>query len=563
MLLLALVTACGGREAAPKGRALWELDLSVPMAETGDAPWGQAHATHHDVLERLRQAADDPDAAGLFLHVAAMEGAWARVEDLQGAVERVRKAKKPVHCYAETTDNLGYALLARACDRISLTPEGVLNLIGPRAEVLYAHDLLQLLGVTAELIQIGRYKGVAESFTRTEMTPETRETLDRLLDQLHARLVADIGKGRSLDAERVGALIDQGPFTAGAAREARLVDAIAFDDEARERARQAAKAPRVRRIPLVEAREAPSLFGLLRAMRGGTKKTPDEPRIVLAFLDGTILSGDEQKVRSSHATPFVAAMRRFADDKDVRAVVLRIDSPGGSALASDRMWHAVRRVAKRKPVIVSIGDMAASGGYYVACAGTEILARDSSLVGSIGVVGGKVVFEDLASRVGLRVETLKRGRNAGWMSPFTRFSDGERATLTRLAQSTYEGFVSRVAEGRKLARADVLPWAEGRLMSGARAREAHLVDREGGLGEAVALARARAKLGDDAAVETWPRERSLMEALSEWTGIEARAPMLGRTLWPLADMPRSGILDVLLANEARVAAVLPWTLSIR
>lgn len=556
--------ACGGGDAStPKGRAVWELDLSIPMAETGDAPWGEAHATHHDVLERLRQAADEPDAAGLFLHVGEMGGAWARVEDLQVAIERVRKAKKPVHCYAETSDNLGYAFLARACDRINLAPEGVLNLIGPRAEVVYAHDLLQLLGVTAELIQIGRYKGVAESFTKTEMTPETRETLDRLLDQLHARLVADIGKGRSLDPERVRGLIDQGPFTAGAAREAKLVDALAFDDEARERARQAAKAPRVQRIPLVEERETPSLFGILRAMRGGTTKAPRQPRVVLAFLDGTILSGDEQHVRSSHAAPFVAAMRRFADDANVRAVVLRIDSPGGSALASDLMWHAVRRVAKRKPVIVSIGDMAASGGYYVACAGTEILARDSSLVGSIGVVGGKVVFEDLAARVGLHVETLKRGRNAGWMSPVTRFSDGERATLTRLAQSTYEGFVSRVAEGRRLARADVLPWAEGRLMSGARAREAHLVDREGGLDEALALARTRGKLDDDATVETWPRERTLVETLSEWTGVEMHAPMLGRTLWPIAGMPRSGIVDVLLANEARVATVLPWTLSIR
>jgi protease-4 len=554
---------CGANGAPPSGLALWELDLSTPIVETVDSPWGDARVTHWKVLERLRRAVDDADAGGLFLRVGEMQGAWARVEDLAHAAESVRKAKKPVHCYSETTDNLGLAFLARACDRITMTPGGVLNLVGPRAEMLYAHELLHTLGVTPELIEIGRYKGVAETFTRSEMTPETRETLDALLDQFHARLVSDVATGRSLEAERVRALVDQGPFTAHAARQARLVDAVAFDDEAREHARRAAKAPRVQRTPIAEEREPPGLFAILRALRGDTPDAPDRPRIVLAFLDGTILRGDDRHVRSAHAAPFVAAMRRIAADDDVRAVVLRINSPGGSALASDLMWHAVRRVVKQKPVIVSIGDMAASGGYYVASAGTEILARDSSLVGSIGVVGGKVVFEDAASRIGLRVEELKRGHNAGWMSSARRFTDDERAALTRLAETTYQAFVSRVADGRRMNRADVLRWAEGRLMTGAGARAARLVDREGGLDDAIAIARERAKLDPDVEVEVWPRERTLVEALTELTGVGARVPLAAASAWPALGLPRAGVVEWLLADETRIATVLPWTLRIQ
>ncbi len=561
-VLAGALCGCGTDAPRPKGPELLEFVLAAPLAEISDSPWGDAGATHRELLERLREAADDDQVTGLLLRVGEMQGAFARVEDMEQALSAVRKAGKPVHCYVETTDNLGYSLLARSCDRISVTPGGLVNLIGPRAEALFARDLLSTIGLTADLVQIGRFKGAIESFTRTDMTEETRETLNLLLDQLYARLVEGISKGRSLTADRVRALIDEGPFTAQAALEAKLVDDIGFDDEARAHAKQAAKAQRVRRAALDGKHEMLGLGALLHALRGREEKPLGKAHVVLAYLDGTILQGDENAVKSAHAVPFVAAMRRFGDDEDVRAVVLRINSPGGSALASDLMWHAVRRVAKRKPVIVSIGDMAASGGYYVASAGTEILARSTSLVGSIGVIGGKVVVEDLASKVGVRVESLQRGRNAGWTSSFARFSDAERAAVTRMAQSTYQQFVGRVAEGRKLERKAVERWAEGRLLSGSRALEARLVDREGGLDEALALARERAQLSKDAPVDVWPREQSLFEALSQFTGVHTSGALLERAL-ATARLPSAGLVEVLLADEARVAAVLPWVLHLR
>jgi protease-4 len=256
-------------------------------------------------------------------------------------------------------------------------------------------------------------------------------------------------------------------------------------------------------------------------------------------------------------------MRKIADDEEVRGLVLRIDSPGGSALASDKMWHAVRRVAKRKPVVVSIGDMAASGGYYVACAGGEIFANPSSIVGSIGVVGGKIVGEKLASDLGVRSASLTRGRNANWLSMTSRFSDSERAALQRALDDTYKTFLSRVREGRKLNDERLSAVAEGRIMSGKRAEQGGLVDRLGGLSAALERARSKAELPADSPIEVWPKERSIVARLSSAmsnTEEEARSPFgkAGALL-----IAKSALAQLLLEGEVKPLAVLPFALELQ
>jgi protease-4 len=566
ILALLALAGCGLPAPDDGGPALAELYLDGPLSESGEEGlFGSGLApTHHALLSYLDAAATDDDVAGLLLRVGSFEGSWARVREIGEALARVREAKKPVHCHFDTSDNAGYVLLASACDRISMGPAGMLDLVGVSAETMYAHQLLETLGLQADLMQVGRFKGAADTFTRDEMPPETRQTLDALLDDLHGVMTSALVDGRHVERARVQALLDAGPYTAHRALEAGLIDDVAYDDEARAHAKQAAKVERVVDDPLAEEREHISLVDLVRALSGGHEKREGKGRhLVLAYLDGTISEGSRHQTRSAHAEPFVAMMRRVANDDDAAAVVLRIDSPGGSALASDRMWHAARRVAKRKPLIVSVGEMAASGGYYVASAADEILAHDESLVGSIGVVGGKIVAEGLRERAGVTVTRLKRGERAGWLSAARAFTPAERDAMQGLLQRTYRLFLRRVAEGRSMTLEQLQPVAEGRLLTGRRAIEGGLVDRRGGLHEALATARERGGLDEDAEVRTWPGRRSFLDDLAEVTG-GGQASLMREPLARFAGAQRFPLAELLLRGDAITGATaLPFSVVFR
>ena len=565
-LIACALLACGGEDRAQPKDAVHELRLPGVLQESPEAGlFSGGLITHHQLLRRIEELVEDEHAKGVLVHVPMLGGSHSRVADLRAALATVREAGKPVHCYFEMTDNLGYALMAGACDRISMTPSGLLNLVGMAAEAVYARELLETVGLRAELLQVGKFKGAADPLTRDSMPDEVRENLDGMLDDLHGALVAAIATGRKLTPAQVQDLIDGGPYTAHDAHKAGLIDDVGFDDEAREHARVASDVKAVVRVALKPERKEVSLLELLEALSG--ERPPDEvsgERLVLANLEGTIMSGSESSVQSAHAVPFVEAMRGFADDEEVKAVVLRIDSPGGSATASDQMWHAVRRVASRKPVIVSVGDMAASGGYWVASAGTEIVAHDSSLLGSIGVVGGKIVAEDLSERAGVNVTRLTRGKRAAWMSSMRGFSDDERAAFERSLQHTYRLFIRRIAQGREMTPEQIAPLAEGRIVSGRRAREGGLVDAAGGLQEALARAREQAELPDDVAVEVWPDQPTLMQQLSQLTGSSARRVTLLSTVLELGRLSSTaGLLDALILGDESHIAALPFVFRLR
>jgi len=567
--MLGWTSACRRSEPPPpSSKELRTFRMDEPLPESPQqGPFARAPITHYALLGRIADAAAAPHVSAILLQLGGMGGAWSRAADLADALAAVKRAKKPVHCHFEVTDNLGYALLARACDRISMTPGGYLDLVGVSAQLVYARELLQTMGVSAELIQVGQFKGAADTFTRDDMPEPVAQTMNAILDDLQNDLVAAVGAGRKLGPEAVRALIDRGPFTAAQARAAGLVDDVGFDDEARAHARRAGKAERIVVEELDGEKDELGLSDLFRALSGDDddEGKPTGRRVVLAYLDGTIMRGSEGSFQSAHAEAFVTAMRKFANDPEVEAVVLRIDSPGGSALASDLMWHAVRRVAKRKPVIVSLGDMAASGGYYVAAAGTEIVAQDQSLVGSIGVVGGKIVAEELSDRVGVNIEQLTRGKHADWTSPVRKWSPEERMVFETSLHQTYELFLSRVAEGRGKQRSDIVPLAEGRLMTAQRARAGGLVDHEGGITAAMTIARKRARLPEAAPVQVWPEQPGLLQALGQLTRGEAESKVRAAVLSPLlGSVSRSGIVEALLSPEGlRAAAVLPYVLSLR
>jgi protease-4 len=279
------------------------------------------------------------------------------------------------------------------------------------------------------------------------------------------------------------------------------------------------------------------------------------------------VDGDQRSLERAASEPFVKAVRRFADDSRVRAIVLRIESPGGSALASDRMWHAVRRAAGRKPVIVSIGDMAASGGYYVASAGSHVLASPGSIVGSIGVVGGKLVVADLAQRVGVNVTSIERAEHATWLSALEPFTPDERQRMEHLLTHTYELFLERVSLGRKRSIEQLLPAAEGRVMGGERAKQLGLVDEIGGLGRAIELALQRGKLPKDAPLTRWPEQGDALGALRALLGASAPGAQLAADLEQLEHSTRavaSGApLRALAHARSPLLTTLPFALTVR
>jgi protease-4 len=563
------MTACGNPDSPAKRKSelrVVHLDaLAHESPESGG--FGQEKKTHRELLDQLHGFVEDDAVKGLLLHVGELRGAFARARDVRDALAAVRRAGKPVHCYVETTDNLGYGLAAASCDRITLSPAGAIDLVGVAAQTVYAKRALDALGVGADVVQVGAYKGAADAVTEETMPQTVRENLSAMLDDLQSDLVGLVAARKALAPAAAQVLIDGGPYTSERALAAGLVDGVGFDDEARARAKQAAKSEHVTDDSQRE-RDEFELSDLLDALFEEKDEQASGERVVLAHLDGTIMMGNERSSGSAHARSFVAAMRRFADDEGVKAVVLRIDSPGGSVLASDAMWHAVRRVAKRKPVIASLGDMAASGGYYVAAAATEVMARDESIVGSIGVVGGKLVAHQLAERVGVRFERLSRGRHAAWTSPTQPFSDEERALFQRSLHAAYDRFLARIVEGRKLPLERIQPLAEGRIMTGRRARQGGLVDSEGGLREALARARKQAKLGEDVEVQVWPHRPSFFEALQ---GMTLQGRSVGSALSEAAlselELPGvslRGLPELLLAGEAgQAAAVLPFGLTLR
>lgn len=554
-------------EKRPSVTTLYELDLREPLREQTLSLLGESEPGLADALIKVRGLLDEPLAKGLFVRLGELRGRFGDLSDWAELFDAFRAAKRPVHCHFDTVDNLGFAL-ANHCDRVTMTPAGTLDLVGIAAQVLHGRELLDQVGVQAELLQVGKYKGAAEPFTRNAPSDELKESLNGLLDDLDRSLRGHLAHAGKRDTAQVEAALQKGPYGADEALAEKLIDAISFDDEARSIAKKAAQAAGLRAVFPKREHESLSIKDLLAALSGKKESAPATgQRLALAYLVGEILDGEENGMETAASDPFVRALRRFADDERVSAVVLRIESPGGSALASDRMWHAVRRVAARKPVVVSVGDMAASGGYYVASAGTYIVAGEGSVLGSIGVVGGKLVLAKLAERVGVHATTLARGPQATWLSALTPFSDAERTRLEAMLSRTYALFLERVASGRKRSVEQLSPAAEGRVMGGARAKQLGLIDELGGLARAIAIARERGKLSKDAPIVQWPDAQDPFARLTQLFGVRAAPSLVERelaTLGPeLQAVVRSTLLRTLAHNPSRALTTLPFELTLR
>lgn len=575
LLPLLLSAGCGGdedrvppSEAPDETHEVRELRLAGLPPETPAAGlFAPQTALLRDAIARIEAAGRDEEAKGVFLRIAPFGGGFGRADELAAAVNRVREKGKPVHCHFEQLDNVAYLFATRSCDRLTMTPAGDLNFVGLAAQLYFAKALLDRIGVKADLLQVGRFKGAADALTEESLPEATAESLNLLLDDLQKALLEGTADGRTQTAEQLANIVDRGPFSSGRAMSLGLIDAVGFLDGARQKMREAAEVERVRRVPLRTDESPESLLELLTALAGEPKKElPPGKRLAVATLAGTIIDGEQNVSGSTASGPFVRAMKRFRDDEDVSAVVLRIHSPGGSALASDRMWHAVRQLALKKPVLVSVADIAASGGYYVASAADKILAPEGAIVGSIGVVGGKIAVGELAERSGIHLQVLRRGAHSAWTSPASPFSDSERQVLRRAMQGTYDRFLRRIETGRGLDSAALAPLAEGRIWSGKRAVENGLVDEVGTLFEAMRQARELGKIDENAPIETWPSEMSPLDALAEafGEGTEDQARKLAFDLASsLIPFSEGALTAPMMLTEERTLIFTPFVLHIQ
>ena len=508
------------------------------------------HPTVWMLAHGIREAASDSRVDALVLHIDLVDWGWAKVSEIREAVLAFRRTGKPVYAALAGGGEREY-LLASAAGTVASPPLALLQLDGLTASALFLRGTLDKIGVTPNFAQSGRYKSAVEAWTQGGMSGPSREALQTLVDEHFGMLVDSLSSARGLDADSVERLLDEGPFGAREALARGLIDTLLHRSELDSMVTAAGE----------EGRTTLSLnryVARLDPPRGGR-------RVALVTAVGTIADGrsrqspGEGQILGSET--LIKALRDVRSRSSIEAVVLRIDSPGGSAQASDEIWREVKRLAERKPVIASFSDLAASGGYYIGVAADSIVAEPGTLTGSIGAFGGKLNLLGLYRKLGMNVETVSRGRHAGMFSAFRDFSPEESQRFQEQMDEVYRVFLGRVSEGRNRPVSEIDSVGQGRVWSGMAAHRHGLVDALGGLPSAFAMARARAGIDEDEplTVEVYPRvERSFMQRLfAEMIGDEEE--LTGALLPPVV---RAWLAAATFPSGAALM-LMPWSIEVR
>ncbi len=533
------------------------LDLERDIGESGGAgltPWtglGKTPPTLWETVAAIERAARDERVVGLVARVGASGMGLARIQELRDAVLAFRQSGKPTYAFAESFGDFGPGngayYLAAAFESIHLQPSGDVGLTGLLAESYFLKGTLEKLDVKPRLDQREEYKGIEEIFTESGFTDPQKEAVGRILESLTEQLTVGISEGRGLSRAAVRELMQQAPFSAREALKTDLVDGLRYRDQVDTVVRHALGKD-IEFLPLKDYR------------RRAEDTEDDTATVALIHGLGQIHRGRSrhQALTGAHSMgsdSVARAFRRAADDDDVRAIIFRIDSPGGSYVASDVIRRAVVRARRRgKPVVVSMGNVAGSGGYFVAAPANRIVAQPATLTGSIGVAAGKVVIEGLWDKLGVSWDYAAGNTNATFWSALRDYDPTQRQRLERLLDGVYDDFVSKVALGRRLSREQVLAAAKGRVWTGADAKEQGLVDDLGGYEAALQAVREAAGMAPDTAIrlQPFPRRKSslglLVDELAGDGDVEIRLPAsdpfhaLMERLAPWAAWTRSGSL---------------------
>ena len=463
---------------------------------------GGGRNSHADLVEALRALPREERVKGVFVRIGTANLGVARADETGRLLATLRQSV-PVVCHADGYGTGSLLLAARGCTEIWLSPAGSVDTYGIAAQLLFGRELLDRLGVQVDFIQVGRFKGAEEPFTRNEASPEAKRSLQRALRGLREAWVAGITEGRGQEVDPVA--LEDAPHTPDAAKALGAIDHVGFETEARDRVDELAGVSAHLTYFGPRSSTDGGVADVIRLL-SGTEATR-LPHVTVVRAEGAItVSGgggllSEGGIAERDLSKTLEELRR---DPSVRAVVLRLDSPGGSALASDLLWHRLMALREDKPLVISVGGMAASGGYYMACAGSKVVVEASSIIGSIGVVAGKLSVKRPLEEQGIHTETVaaRPGHDNRPLlgSPLEAWDDATRAKITRSIEHMYDLFLRRIAEGRELDVEAVAPHAEGRLMSGEDAVAAKLADEVGGLSRAIDLAAELAELDPEAEV---------------------------------------------------------------
>ena len=477
-------------------------EFPIPFLES------QSPLTVADVWLTLRKAAADPRVRAVLFEPENLRIGWARLQELHAELEQFRKSGKPLVALLRTPGTREY-YLGTAADKIYMMPEDMLDLKGLRVEAMYLRGTLDKLGVHADVVHAGRYKDYGDMFTMGSMTPETREVLNNILDQFYSDLTTTIASGRHKTPGQVREIIDRGPFNGTEALAEGLIDATGFEDAVAGDLKKRLNQSELTKLGLrayVKARAPAGVEG--------------RARIALVVGEGAITRGEDDRGWAGNDSGitsggFTKLLRQVQDDSSIRGAIIRIDSPGGDGIASDDILHAAQELSRKKPVVISMGDLAASGGYFIAMTGDPIVAYPNTLTGSIGVIFMKLNLHGLYDKIGIHKDILTRGQFAGLYSDYVPLTPAEEGKIRSQVDGFYHAFVTRVSAGRKQPYEHIEPLAQGRVWLGAQAKGNGLIDEIGGLDRAVELVKQKAKIGagEKITLVAYPPRRSIFDRL--------------------------------------------------
>jgi protease-4 len=560
--------------------------FSLSVLFTGEQP-----KTLLEWERMIRRAADDSEIAGMALIIAEPHIGLAQVEELTAALKEFREKGKKVYCYLDQGGNASYAL-ACAADHVTLADMSELSITGINATSIYFKGLLDKIGVQADMLHCGAYKSAVEPFTRTEPSPEAAENMNWLLDGIYQSWLQLMANGRGLDIEQIKTAVNSAPLRADQALQLKLVDQVSSFAGYRELIhKEYGKDVEVlKKVKKSTSEELTSsdLFSFMTQLFSKLSETAEakkQPGVAVLYIDGGITMGKSEPDlfsagQSAGSTTIRAAFEKARKNDNVKAVVVRVDSPGGSALASDIMWQAARRTAEEKPLVVSMGAVAGSGGYYVSVPGQTIFADAATITGSIGVLGGKLVWHELLSdKLGITSTEYPRGAHAGIMSPERNWSDSERAFMQNYIEEVYEQFKARVEQSRgERLKAKLEDIAGGRVYTGEQAVKLGLVDKIGGLSDAIRYVAQKADLGDKYEIYVYPEKRDILqELMAQFTGEEKKddweigeaslrldepllrglLPLLRRLAPDQAEALATGLRNLLIIGDEHVGCFMP------
>jgi protease-4 len=482
------------------------IEGSLPESPGEMSLFGDLGLDLRKTMARIDQAADDKNIAGIVLRIDAEVGR-GKLNELRDCIKRVQGKGKKIYAVLESAMGTQYQLAA-ACDEICIPESGEILIPGVRAEFAFYKDLLAKVGIEADMLHVGDYKGAAEPYTRDSLSEPVRQNMTALVEDMYDDMLGTIAADRKLKVEEVRAAVDQGMIMAEEAKQLGLIDRVAYEDEFRAAMEDEYNTSNLVYVmnyakSKVDA-DLSSPLGLMKlfetAFSGtGSASSTGGSKIALVYCVGPITSGESVTdilgSSSMGSTTIVEALQQAARDKDVKAIVMRVDSPGGSALASDLIWRQTQIIDK--PIVVSMGDVAGSGGYYIAMGADKIFAEPGTITGSIGVVGGKLAVKGLYDTIGMDTESISRGKNSGIFSSTEKFTDSERVLVEKMMKTIYGQFTTKAAEGRGMELAELEKLAGGQVFTGRVAKRNGLVDEIGTLRDAIQAAKRLAGLDPD------------------------------------------------------------------